>query len=468
MELESHPFLYVMDRGILQQIELYDGLTFGTPSLSHHFDLELVDVLDRKVSGVFRRHGQKWLIQNMRSTLIINGSLLEKNQECFLLDGAEIRISGEGRDAGHPTVFFIFMENEDPNVHWKQVNLEDAGFLTTSNAPDLKEGDCKWINGSLYIRINNKVIYQETGSKSSDNLRPSYLTGDHEIDVTQSLSNSAKTLDIFIHRVDVGSIFHRKTILREVHLTMQSGQMVMLLGGSGAGKSTFMEAVTGLRSSQTAVKYGGLELLEHESMKKKFAMVPQDSQFRMDDTVFHTLDDAAALYGPDQIATDKKARKFLVHETLKMMDIERVSRSKCSSLSGGQKKKLGIALEYISQPEIMFLDEPDSGVDGPMVDEVIHSLRKIADEGKILCMITHSPDRIRDWFDRVAVIARGTEGCGRLAFYGKVADALQFFSCNSLEEVVGKVSDRPGYTAGPCVDEYIRRFERMREESGNV
>jgi len=141
-----------------------------------------------------------------------------------------------------------------------------------------------------------------------------------------------------------------------------------------------------------------------------------------------------------------------------MMDLDSVSSSKCSSLSGGQQRKLGILLEYIAEPQIIFLDEPDSGVDGAKVTDIMQHLRAIADEGKILCVITHTPDRIRNYFNKVAVIAKGSGGYGTLAYYGTIPNALNFFESESLEDIVGKVSGQP-----EGADTYIQKFKMLQE-----
>ena len=116
-------------------------------------------------------------------------------------------------------------------------------------------------------------------------------------------------------------------------------------------------------------------------------------------------------------------------------------------------------MEYITRPEILFMDEPDSGVDGSMVMEVMTTLREITDEGKILCVITHTPDRIRHLFDEVMVVGKSSEGCGRLCYFGSVDNALKVFAAQSLEEIVHKIS---GAENAALVDQYVQWFENER------
>lgn len=83
-----------------------------------------------------------------------------------------------------------------------------------------------------------------------------------------------------------------------------------------------------------------------------------------------------------------------------------------AKLSGGQRKRLSIAMEFISNPSLFILDEPDSGLDGVMARELFEQLRLIADQGKIIIVITHTPDRVIDLFDDVIVLAKDAKRTG--------------------------------------------------------
>lgn len=456
---ETMPFLYAVMSGRMHIVKLYDGLTFGASSMLKHYDLELPTAAGKMASGLFKSGGEgKWYVQCTDRSFKVNGQTIKKNQYAALGEGCEIRLAGGREEPIADPVFFVFSESDAYQRAWMQTDFA-AAASNDGRLSGMANGDCRWIAGRLLIRLGSMLLYQNEGSATSasaQGVKPSASAP------AQKLDSHTGHLDIDIREVTVGGAFRNKTILKDVHLSMEAGQMVMLLGGSGAGKSTFMESVTGLRTSKTEVRFGGRDLLHDQEARSVFCLVPQDPQFRMDDTVYHTLDDAAILNAPPAIAENRDRREARVREILGMMDLEKVGKHKCASLSGGQKKKLSIALEYIAEPRIMFLDEPDSGVDGPMVDEIIDGLRKIADEGRILCMITHSPDRIRDRFDKIAVIAKSSEDCGRLAFYGSVRDTLRYFDCSTLEEVVAKVSDRPDYKAGPVVDQYVSQFEKLR------
>jgi ABC-type Mn/Zn transport systems, ATPase component len=124
-----------------------------------------------------------------------------------------------------------------------------------------------------------------------------------------------------------------------------------------------------------------------------------------------TLLDAAKLRLPKTLSNEERKKKAM--EALEFFGLAPVKEKLCDKLSGGQRKRLSIAMEYISNPELFILDEPDSGLDGVMARELMEGLRRIADQGKIVIVITHSPDRVIDLFDDVIVLAKDSKAYGK-------------------------------------------------------
>ena len=117
-------------------------------------------------------------------------------------------------------------------------------------------------------------------------------------------------------------------------------------------------------------------------------------------------------------------------------------------------------MEFIANPGLFFLDEPDSGLDGIMARELMKNLRTIADSGKIVMVITHGPDRAAEMFDKVIVLAKSTvDNCGHLAFYGSVNEAYKYFEADSLEGVVKKVNRKDEGGEGMS-DFYIEKYNK--------
>jgi len=117
-------------------------------------------------------------------------------------------------------------------------------------------------------------------------------------------------------------------------------------------------------------------------------------------------------------------------------------------------------MELVSDPDLFILDEPDSGLDGVIARELFEKLRSIADEGKIVLVITHTPDRVVHFFDKVIVLGRDSGRVGRLAFYGSPDEARAFFGKNTMEEVVMSVNRKDQGGEGRA-DEFIARYAAL-------
>ena len=250
--------------------------------------------------------------------------------------------------------------------------------------------------------------------------------------------------------------FKKKYLLRDIHMYIQPGHMVLLLGGSGAGKTTYLNAVNGYEKAKAEVILNGRNMYkDYKDMQYDIGFVPQQDLMRGSDSVFRTLMDAAALRLP---ATFTKAdREARVNEVMEIFGLTPVKDNLVVKLSGGQRKRLSIAMEFISNPTLFILDEPDSGLDGVMARELFQQLRGIADQGKIIIVITHTPDRVIDLFDDVIVLAKDAKRTGRLAWFGPIGEAQAFFGKEKMEEIVKSVNREEEGGEGRA-DEFIRKF----------
>ena len=251
-------------------------------------------------------------------------------------------------------------------------------------------------------------------------------------------------------------LFHKKQLLKDIHMNIKPGRLVMLLGGSGAGKTTYVNAINGYEKADAKVMLNGRDVYkEYSKMQFECGFVPQSDLMRGKDTVQHTLMDYAALRLPSDFTL--RDRKDRVEEALKLFGLGPVRNSMVSQLSGGQRKRLSIAMEFLSNPSLLILDEPDSGVDGVMAKELFKQMRKVADTGRIVIAITHTPDRVVDMFDDVIILAKDSDRTGRLAFYGTVDECRKFFGKERMEDVV-KTINRPEEGGDGRADEFIIKY----------
>ena len=266
------------------------------------------------------------------------------------------------------------------------------------------------------------------------------------------------TLDI--HDRTVTDFLLRKTLLRDVHLSIPPGRMVLLLGGSGAGKTVLLNAISGYEKANASVLLGGGDMYkDYKKMQYQVGYAPQHDTMRGKDTIYNTLMDAARLRLPmDALPSALRAR---VETVVDFFGLAASKNHMVEKLSGGQRKRVSIAMELLSNPALFILDEPDSGLDGVMARELMEQLRAVADQGKIVIVITHTPDRVIDLFDDVIVLAKDDKGVGRLAYYGSVAGARAFFGRDSMEDIVKCVNGADVGGEGRA-EEFIAKYAEVR------
>ncbi|MDF3142627.1 MULTISPECIES: FHA domain-containing protein [unclassified Streptomyces] len=232
---------------------------------------------------------------------------------------------------------------------------------------------------------------------------------------TGEISLEVQDLAVF---VDHG----RRTLLDHVSFPVGEKCLLAVVGPSGAGKSTLLGALTGQRpAGHGTVLYDGRDLYrDYAELRQRIGLVPQDDILHAQLTVRSALAYAAELRFPQDTA--KAERRARVDEVIHELGLEQRAEQPVHSLSGGQRKRVSVALELLTKPSLLFLDEPTSGLDPGMDRSVMHMLRGLADDGRTVIVVTHSVLSL-DVCDRLLVLAPG----GRIAYYGPPDEALLFF-----------------------------------------
>ncbi len=269
-------------------------------------------------------------------------------------------------------------------------------------------------------------------------------------------------LSIDVKDRSVRDFGRKKYLLKDIEMEIPNSSLVLLLGGSGAGKTTFVNAVIGYEQANATILLNGCNVYkEYDRVKYRIGFVPQQNLMRGNDTVIRTIDDAAEMRLPSKVTG--KQRDGKVEEVLDLLGLAAGSDGLVSKKSGGQLRRIAIAMELVTDPELFVLDEPDSGLDGVIAREIFEKLRAIADDGKIVMVITHTPDRVIDLFDKVIVLAKDSEQVGRLAFYGSPKEAKEFFGKDTMEEIVMSVNREEEGGEG-LADLYIERYAQLTAE----
>ena len=267
-------------------------------------------------------------------------------------------------------------------------------------------------------------------------------------------------LTVNLEERSVREFFQKKVLLRDIHMSIPQGHMVLLLGGSGAGKTTYVNAINGYEKANAEVLLNRNNLYtDYKKMQYNIGFVPQSEMMRGKDTVYNTLLDTAKLRLPRDVTSAQ--RKARVNEVMEIFGLLPVKDNLVEKLSGGQKKRLSISMEFLSNPDLFILDEPDSGLDGVMARELFEQLRAIADTGKIVVVITHTPDRVIDLFDDVIVLAKDSTRTGRLAYYGSIDDAKAFFGRSTMEQIVKSVNREEEGGEGRA-DEFVLKYAEVQ------
>jgi ABC-type multidrug transport system ATPase subunit len=239
---------------------------------------------------------------------------------------------------------------------------------------------------------------------------------------TGAVSLSAHDLTV---TVDKG-----KVLLDHVSFPLGEKCLVAVIGPSGSGKSTLLRALTGLRpADQGTVSYDGRDLYrDYSELRSRIGLVPQDDILHTQLTVRRALIYAAELRFPDD--TRQHERKARVDEVLQELGLDHRRDNRISALSGGQRKRVSVALELLTKPSLLFLDEPTSGLDPGLDKSVMQMLRGLADDGRTVAVVTHSVANL-DICDRLLVMAPG----GRIAYFGPPREALPFLGFNDWADV---------------------------------
>ncbi|MBE3558908.1 MAG: FHA domain-containing protein [Ktedonobacteraceae bacterium] len=219
-------------------------------------------------------------------------------------------------------------------------------------------------------------------------------------------------------------------LLNDISLVIPPRKFVALVGGSGAGKSTLLNALNGLRPAQQGtVLYNGQDYYKNlAAFSTQLGYVPQDDIIHRDLTVERALYYAARMRLPDDFT--KQQIRQRIEEVLEDVEMKKQRNLLISKLSGGQRKRVSIALELLANPSVFFLDEPTSGLDPGLDRKMMSLMRRLADRGRTIVLVTHATNNINAC-DYVCFLARG----GRLAYFGPPDEAKEYFEKSDFAEI---------------------------------
>ena len=207
--------------------------------------------------------------------------------------------------------------------------------------------------------------------------------------------------------------FGKLKVLKGINLTVNKGQRIVIIGPSGSGKSTFLRCLNLLEEPSTGqVLYNNIALTNNNKlqMRKKIGMVFQNFNLFTNLTV---LDNLILAPVKERVLTEKEALKK-ADKLLKEISLEDKKNAYPSSLSGGQKQRVAIARSLMMNPDIILFDEPTSALDPEMIEDVLNLMKRVAEEGMTMIVVTHELEFAKDiatdvlFMDKGVIVESGT------------------------------------------------------------
>jgi len=216
--------------------------------------------------------------------------------------------------------------------------------------------------------------------------------------------------------------------LKRFNLNEESGRLIGIIGGSGSGKSTLLKVLAGvIKPNHGSIKINGYDIYNNaELLKGVIGYVPQDDFLIKELTVFENLYFNAKFsfsnYSEEKI-NNVVERALLDFDLVEARDLQ-VGDSLSTFLSGGQRKRLNIALELLREPSVLFIDEPTSGLSSMDSEKVMNLLKRQTIKGKLVFANIHQPSsELFKLLDKLLVVDQG----GRVVWYGNPLDAISYF-----------------------------------------
>jgi len=272
------------------------------------------------------------------------------------------------------------------------------------------------------------------------------------------------TGDVSLVAQDLTVRISGKVLLDRVSFPIGERSLVAVIGPSGAGKTTLLNALTGIRpATEGAVLYDNRDLYSHYAeLRHRIGLVPQEDVIYQPLTPRRSLGYAAELRFPgDTSREERQGRVGEVIDELQLMETTKerphpAADTQAAALSGGEKKRVSIALELLTKPSVLFLDEPTSSLDVELKEDVVNSMRDLAKEGRTVVMVTHDLDYL-DKCDRVLVLVPG----GKMAYYGPPDEGLRYFGTPSWVDVYRTFRSEPerdwagDFRRSSCYQQYV-------------
>ncbi len=305
----------------------------------------------------------------------------------------------------------------DGNIFILHIASVDLYFLKYTGSQTLFLNGLGLNNKSIYLFASSSTIKLPKGKPIYYSDIISHYLADSD---SPKISYECKNINYYFPNGTPG--------VRDVSFAEEHGKLIGIMGVSGAGKTTLLNVLSGVtKPDEGTVLINGYNLhQEKEKTEGVIGVIPQDDLLIEELTVFQNLYYNAKLCFKEK--NDKEIEQS-VNKTLYNLGLLEHKHLKVGSImnkmiSGGQRKRLNIALELIREPSILFVDEPTSGLSSKDSENVMDLLRELSLKGKIVFVVIHQPSsEIYKMFDKMMILDIG----GRLIFYGNPVESIMYF-----------------------------------------
>ncbi|URR36056.1 FHA domain-containing protein [Thermosynechococcus sp. HN-54] len=434
---ESSPFLQISTPASVEEFPLlqpvvrvgrspHNEIVISYPTISrHHFEIVKTDTgyrirdLDSKLGLVYGdrplkekdlKDGDTFYI-GANVKIVFRESQVQFLQKSISFQGKTVLRIGRGDDND------IRIDHPQISRHHAKIERQGTSIVITD------------LNSSNGVFCNGKRLTKPHALRIGDKIRIGPYLLQINVDETITVDNETGSirLDAFgLEKVVKGN----KKLLHDVSLSILPREFVVVAGVSGCGKSTLLRALTGFNpASSGTVLVNGNDLYHNfDAYRSQFAYVPQEDIVHKELTVEEALDFAAQLRMPADITpTERHSR---VEEVMQILGLSQRRDVPIKNLSGGQLKRVSIGVELITKPSLFFLDEATSGLDPGTEADVMSLLRRLANDGCTVVLITHVTENIK-LCNLVLFLAAG----GRIAYFGPPDQAAAYFGVNSFNDI---------------------------------
>ena len=384
-------------------VQLMDFILFGAEITEN--ELEFLDTVSTALNIPYKEY------RNIKSFILESVDDVPEKNRVMIIDN-KIECEKEG-------VKHLFKENLRDNIFLLYIGSTNTYVLRYSGKEDL------FLNGQ------NIFPDQSYTFDHGSTIRGSGINTIYYNDITSVFSEETIKLKISLDATDVCLRFKNSELgIQKFNFHEESGNLVGILGGSGVGKTTLLNVLSGIMKPQSGeVLINGFNLYSEKGkthLEGVIGFVPQDDLLIEELTVFQNLFYSAKMCLDNLPETELTE---VVNKTLIELDLDGIRNLKVGNslnkvISGGQRKRLNIALELIREPTILFVDEPTSGLSSVDSDIVMNLLKEQTYRGKLVIINIHQPGSdLYKMFDKIMIIDKG----GYQIFYGNPSEAIVYF-----------------------------------------